>query len=165
MIEEEARGMEVCPEYFGEFPIQDETPWGEPIRLEKLWNGLYWLETRDAGWVLAIAYPMGDDLRDETLELAQLTERDRKSGIDNTCGFRFYRYEASCIPLYELLDYRSKKTWEPKINIPALKNAILDFDPDYARKIFDEDLDLLKEFSYTPGAGISFYQFPPAVPE
>ena len=93
--------MEVCPEYFGEFPIPDETPWGEPIRLEKLWNGLYWLETRDAGWVLAIAYPMGDDLRDETLELAQLTERDRKSGIDNTCGFRFYRYEASCIPLYE----------------------------------------------------------------
>lgn len=130
-------------------------------------NGLVgnWLETRDAGWVLAIAYPMGDDLRDETLELAQLTERDRKSGIDNTCGFRFYRCEASCIPLYELLDYRSKKTWEPKINIPALKNAILDFDPDYARKIFDDDLDLLKEFSYTPGAGTSFYQFPPAVPE
>lgn len=68
---------------------------GEPIRWEKLWNGLYWLETRDAGWVLAMAYPMGDDVRDETLELAQLTERDRKSGIDNTCGFRFYRYEAS----------------------------------------------------------------------
>lgn len=113
--------MEVCPEYFGEFPIPDETPLGEPIRWETLWNGLYWLETRDAGWVLAIAYPMGDDLRDETLELAQLTERDRKSGIDNTCGFRFYRCEASCIPLYELLDYRSKKTWEPKINIPALK--------------------------------------------
>lgn len=51
--------MEVCPEYFGEFPIPDETPLGEPIRWETLWNGLYWLETRDAGWVLAISLPHG----------------------------------------------------------------------------------------------------------
>ena len=57
---EEARafGREVCPEYFGEFPIPEKTPWGPVIRHDRLWNGLYWLETEREGWVLAIAYPL-----------------------------------------------------------------------------------------------------------
>ena len=40
-----ARGMEVCPEYFGEFPIPAETPWGAPIQADKVGNGVFWLKT------------------------------------------------------------------------------------------------------------------------
>lgn len=28
LVEDQARGMEVCPEYFGQFPVPTETPWG-----------------------------------------------------------------------------------------------------------------------------------------
>lgn len=85
-----AFGMEVCPEYFGEFPIPTETPWGLSLRHDRLWNGLYWLETKEAGWILAIAYPLCSDLWDNTLKLAVLNEYDREKGINNTFGYYFY---------------------------------------------------------------------------
>lgn len=57
LAEDRVRGMEVCPEYFGEFPVPVETPWGPILQYDKLWNGIYWLETAEAGWALALAFP------------------------------------------------------------------------------------------------------------
>lgn len=103
--EERMWGMEVCPEYFGEFPVPTETPWGVPAQHERLWNGLYWLKTEQAGWGLAIAYPLWDGLSDLAIDLGELTDYDRQHGIDNTFGYRFYRYTASCIPIYKKVRY------------------------------------------------------------
>ena len=98
-------GMEGCPEYFGAFPVPEETPWGPALRSDCLANGLFWLETAQAGRVLAIAYPLCTNLFDDTLELAHLLPYDQEHGIDATCGYRFYLYEESCRPLFELCQY------------------------------------------------------------
>ena len=150
-------GMEVCPEYFGEFPIPTETPWGPPLRHSYLWNGLYWLETKQAGWALTIAYPLCEDLTYKTKRLGQQTDYDLEHGIDNTYGFRFYTYRSSCLPVFELLQY-ADETWESKINVGALKNAILKFHPDYAEDTpcIPPDMELIM----SPGAGFDFYAFP-----
>ena len=66
LLEVRVRGMEVCPEYFGEFPIPTETPWGAPLQHDRLANGVFWLRTEKAGWVLALAYPICDSLLPET---------------------------------------------------------------------------------------------------
>lgn len=155
-------GMEGCPEYFGEFPIPAETPWGVPLRCERLWNGLYWLETENAGWVLAIAYPLCEDLYEQTLNLATLTEHDRENGIETTLGYRYYTCELSPLPLFELWAY-AEETWAGKIDYAALKNAILESFPDFAQKVYNafarSEAELILP---TPGAGTEFYHFPQA---
>ena len=142
-------GMEVCPEYFGEFPLPTETPWGNAIQHDRLYNGLYWIKTVECGWCLAIAYPLCDDVDEKTLDFALLTDRDRTEGIDNTYGFRFYTYQSSCVPLLELSQF-TKDEWLTKINLPALQNAVVKNFPEYAANA---------ELTWTEGCGVDFYQF------
>lgn len=162
--EEKIWGMEVCPEYFGEFPIPTETPWGIAVQHDRLENGLYWLRTEKVGWVLAIAYPFCSDMSEKAEDLAVLTDYDQRYGIENTLGYRFYTYETSCIPLFELIEYED--VLGGRVNIAALKNAVLKFYPDYAWDvtvgrveghiaIFANEI-----ISETPGVGIDFYCFP-----
>ncbi len=161
LISDRSFGMEICPEYFGEFPIPTETPWGEPLRCEYLRNGLYWLETETLGWVLAVAYPLCCDLWNDTAALAALTEYDRINGVDSTCGYRFFTYETSCLVLFEL-QFGTESAWKEKINNEALQNAILKYYPDYGSgdgyngPIFSTS----EEFRANPDAGIVFYSFP-----
>lgn len=153
-------GMEVCPEYFGEFPIPTETPWGPPLRCQRLWNGLYWLKTAEIGWALAVAYPLCSGLWNDTLELAALTEYDRKNGIETTCGYHFFTYEASCLPLYELL-FSEAEAWSEKINQAALQNAIQKFFPCYGSGdgCNSPNFSIEEQIFFTPGAGFEFYSF------
>lgn len=161
LMEDQARGMEVCPEYFGQFPVPAETPWGPPLRYDRLANGVFWLQTAEAGWILALAYPIGDDLLPKTLEMSVLNPYDRENGIDNTCGFRFFRYEQSCIPLFELLNC-TRQPWCDRINIEALKNTVLASFPDYAQEYNQNCMEALQpaELLHTPGVGTCFYSFP-----
>lgn len=161
LVEVQARGMEVCPEYFGEFPVPTETPWGPLLRHDRLANGIFWLKTADAGWVLALAYPICDDLLIETAETAALNPYDLENGIDNTCGFRFFKYEQSCTPLFELLNC-TRQPWSDRINLAALKNAILASFPDYAQEYNQNCIEACQpaELQHTPDAGICFYSFP-----
>lgn len=163
--EERVYGMEVCPEYFGEFPIPTETPWGITLQYDRLGNGLYWLRTEKVGWVLAIAYPIDSDLSEKAEGFAELTDYDQRHGIKNTLGYRFYTYETSCIPLFELLEFEMS-TWRRRIDTAALKNAVLKFCPDYAWTITAGKVDgrvaifAHEIMSETPGAGTDFYHFP-----
>ena len=161
LLDDEMFGMAICPEYFGEFSIPTETPWGKVLRSDKLWNGIYWLETEEAGWVLAIAEFYCDDLFEKTAQFASLLEYDRKHGIENTLRFRFYTYEMSCLPIYELV-FDAGETWGDKINVAALKNAVVKFHPAYAENFVKENPNVpQEEMPYeTPGAGTSFYRFP-----
>ncbi|EHO26491.1 hypothetical protein HMPREF0995_04760 [Lachnospiraceae bacterium 7_1_58FAA] len=153
-------GMEVCPEYFGEFPIPEETPWGPVLRHDRLFNGLYWLETAEVGWILAIAYPLCSGIWPETLELASLNKYDQENGIDNTCGYRFFTYKVSCLPIYEMIDYDGN-SWGPRINRAALENAVLKFFPNYGSGDGEHSpqFDAGDQIQSTPGAGIDFYNF------
>ena len=153
-------GMEVCPEYFGEFPIPTETPWGPVLRHDRLQNGLYWLETADAGWVLAISYPLCSGLWDATLESAALNQYDRENGIDNTCGYRFYTYEVSCLPIYELIDLEGDP-WEARFNRAALQNAVLKAFPNYGSGdgVHSPKFEPGQQILPTPGVGTDFYHF------
>ena len=51
-------GMELCPDYFGTYPVPPQTPWGFTLRHRPLDNGIYWLETNQCAEVLAVSYPM-----------------------------------------------------------------------------------------------------------
>ena len=136
-------------------------PWGPALRHERLCNGLFWLETAQAGWVLAIAYPLCSELFEETLDRAALTEHDRAQGIHNTCGYRFYSYQTSCLPLYEMLPF-AEDTWGTRIDPAALKNAILKYFPDYGSGDGFSGLQMMEgeRLQETPGAGTDFYRFP-----
>ena len=157
--DDKATGMEVCPEYFGEYPVPTDTPWGRPIRHNRLWNGLCWLKTKQAGWVLAVGYSLCSDLPDNVTASGMLTEDDRKRGINNTCGYRFYTYESSCIPIFWLLDY-AKDTWAQKTNRAALENAILAFFPRYADAYNNLQPSETYRIKPTPDVGTDFYPFP-----
>ena len=150
--------MEVCPEYFGQLPVPTDTPGGPPLRHDRLGNGLYWLETEYAGWVLALAYPIREDLMFHTRVFAALMPTDRERGLDNTFGYCFYPFEVSCIPLFELLEY-GERDWADKIDIAALKNAILKFYPDYLKPDLYERQNR-PSIAATPGTGTDFYRFP-----
>lgn len=160
LASDKAFGMEVCPEYFGEFPIPAETPWGSVLRYDRLWNGLYWLETAKAGWVLAIAYPLCSDIWSGTLDIAALNQYDRENGIDNTCGYRFYTYEMSCLPIYEMINFE-EDTWGPRINRAALENAVLKFFPNYGSGDGERSpkFEAGDQIQPTQGAGTDFYRF------
>lgn len=161
LIEDRLYGMEVCPEYFGEFPVPTETPWGPAIRCDRLWNGLFWLETETAGWVLAIAYPLCSVLFEDTMKLAVQTKSNQEDAVEDPYGYRFYDYRTSCLPLYELMPY-DEDTWGQKIDGAALRNAVLKHFPDYGAE--DErnssDLPAEQRIAPVPGAGIDFYPFP-----
>ena len=95
------------------------------------------------------------------METAALNPYDLEEGIDNTCGFRFFRYEQSCIPLFELLNC-TRQPWSGRINSAALKNAILASFPDYAQEYNRNCIEARQpaELQHTPDAGICFYSFP-----
>lgn len=157
LLADKVFGMEVCPEYFGEFPVPTETPWGLSLRHQRLWNGLYWLETAEVGWVLAVAYPLCSDIWESTLRLASMMEYDRENGIDNTCGYRFFTYRSSCLPIYEML-LLEKDTWGAKIDKAALYHAVMQ---NFPRHLEHEPSILCLEIEQqtTPGAGTEFYHF------
>lgn len=149
--ESRAFGMEICPEYFGAFPVPEKTPWGPVLRHDRLWDGLYWLETKQEGWVLAIAYPLCTILFDDT----------RAFGIqEEKYGYRFYLYRTSCRPLFEMLPY-GEDTWGQKIDGAALQNALLENFPDYGAEDDRNSPDLPPEERILPiqGAGTDFYHF------
>lgn len=161
LAEDRVRGMEVCPEYFGEFPVPVETPWGPILQYDKLWNGIYWLETAEAGWALALAFPFFEDVRENTAALAVSAPSASEGGENSDFAYHFYPYEQSCLPLFELLTY-AEETWAKQINTAALKNAILKCFPDYAREDAEEyaNLPIGEQILFTPGAGTDFYKFP-----
>ncbi len=54
-----AFGRELHPDYFGAFPVPQQTPWGDTLRYKVLTNGLYWIETDICQTVMAVCFPIG----------------------------------------------------------------------------------------------------------
>ena len=126
-----AYGMEVCPEYFGTYPVPSLTPWGYTARHKTIHNGVYWIETDQCVSTLAVCYVIRDNFSEMVLSLSELTEYDKEHGLDNTLGYCFFREADSCLPLLELLQDNDQWDWS-LINRPALMNAVWARFPEYA---------------------------------
>ena len=154
-----ACGMEVCPEYFGEFPIPTETPWGAPVQADKVGNGVFWLKTEQEGWVLSVACPVYDDINLEVQKRSLTMQVGLTKWAGNTCPYQFYPYCASCLLLLELIEF-TNPGWAGKFSMPAIKNAILESFPEYAEWYNQNTSSQKEEIIYTADVGTVFYRFP-----
>lgn len=123
---------EFHPEYFGTYPVPFATPRGYTTRHWILENGIYWIETDRCEEFLAICYPVwSTELSDLAMKVGEQLEHDRISGIHQTLGYIFFSSKVSCIPIYELMQTRSKWT-DTLIDKRALMNKIWKSIPEYA---------------------------------
>lgn len=123
---------EFHPEYFGTYPVPFCTPRGYTTRHWILENGIYWIETDQCEEFLAACYPVwSTELSDLAMQVGEQLEHDRTNGIQHTLGYIFFSSKVSCIPIYELMQTRSK--WiDTLIDKQALMNIIWKSIPEYA---------------------------------
>lgn len=120
-------GMEMCPEYFGEFPVPGVTPWGHTLRHRLLDSGIYYIETSQCEEVLAVCYPVWiTELSNGILGIAEKMPHEGKRG-----GYLYFQ-RAACIAIFELLRTRSTLVASGLIRKPQLMNAIWKYYPEYA---------------------------------
>ena len=75
-------GMELCPEYFGTYPVPFRTPWGCTLRHRPLDAGVYWIETDRCVQVLAVCNPVWE------VELSEwLWELGKAEGPEDKLGY------------------------------------------------------------------------------
>ena len=170
-------GMELHPEYFGEFPVPALTPLGNTTRHRRIDNGIYWIETDQCSQLLAVCQLLCEGLSEAARKLELNVEDEMKKRIDPIARYLFFPQEQYAIPLFELMEAYQ---WSARIDKAALMNAIwLNF-PEYAASynmnehtaqangltLVFEDLDLYEQevspqnmISYTPNAGTEFLKW------
>lgn len=125
-------GMETNPEYFGTYPVPSRTPLGYTLRHKAIDNGVYWIETDQCRRVLAVCSILCDELSDAACALAVHERSDKEEGLTDTITYLFFTKEASCIPVYELMQARKHWWTSGIINRQALENAVWRSYPEYA---------------------------------
>ena len=125
-------GMELCPAYFGAFPVPPYTPWGWTLRHRALDNGIYWIETSQCKTVLAVCHPIWESEFSEYVIQAGKMLASESSDGDKTLGYLFFDENASCTAVFELLKVRSEWLYTGLIRKPELMNAIWERQPSYA---------------------------------
>lgn len=118
-------GMETNPEYFGTYPVPSNTSLGYTLRHKSIDNGVYWIETDQCCRVLAVCSVLCEELSDTAEKLAF-----GKSSPE--LNYLFFTKEASCIPIFELMQARPQWWTSGTINKEALENAIWRYYPEYA---------------------------------
>ncbi len=124
-------GMELCPSYFGLFPVPPYTPWGWTLRHKALDNGVYWLETSQYKTALAVCHPIWSTELSEVVAQAGKKLAYGKAN-DLALGYLFFEKGASCTAIFELLKVRPKWLETGLIRRPELMNAIWRYAPMYA---------------------------------
>lgn len=124
-------GMELCPAYFGTFPVPAYTPWGWTFRHRALDNGIYWIETSRCKTVLAVCNPIWtSELSEGMTRVGKKLAQDR--GDDNDLDYLFFEGDIICAAIFELLKVRSEWLDNSLIRKPELMNAIWTYAPKYA---------------------------------
>lgn len=124
-------GREENPEYFGDFPAPDQTPFGAVIRSRQIIPGVFALATESGAKAVSVCYPIWDgDLTTCTIKLGQQTEYDLAQGIHNTFGNLFFTEETGCLALFELS--LTHEIDAEVVDLTAVKNAVFQFFPEYA---------------------------------
>ena len=70
-------GMEICPAYFGDYPVPSFTPRGFTTRHQKLMRGVFALETDQREKMVALCYPIWNaELPEAVIEAAEQIDVD-----------------------------------------------------------------------------------------
>lgn len=125
-------GMELCPSYFGSFPVPPRTPWGWTLRYKPLDNGVYWMETDQAKTVLAVCHPVWSTEFSDGVKSAGEKLSHGETVDDKQPYYLFFNYETSCAALFELLRTRPQWLSAGLIHKAELMNAIWEYSPMYA---------------------------------
>ena len=98
-------GMEVMPEYFGEFPAPRLTPRGMMLRYKRLMNGVFSVQTDCLDCLLAVCYPIWKCvLTNDCIAMGEQSDYDKQRGIDTTHGYLFFSEDTSSLVFRELAD-------------------------------------------------------------
>lgn len=120
-------GMEVCPDYFGTYPVPAQTPWGYTLRHRPLDSGIYWIETDQCTDVLAVCCPVWD------AELTKgLQELAGRMDHEDNMGYLYFNQNLSCVAIFELMKDRKEWTDLGLVRKAELMNAIWEYQPGYA---------------------------------
>lgn len=124
-------GMELCPAYFGAFPVPPRTPWGWTLRHRALDNGVYWIETSQCKTVLAVCNPVWEaELSEGVIRVGK--KLAYRESDDEELSYLFFEHEISCVAIFELLATREEWLSTGLIRGPELMNAIWKYAPMYA---------------------------------
>lgn len=131
LVDAAMEGMELCPSYFGSFPVPPRTPWGWTLRHRALDNGIYWIETSQSQTVLAVCHPIwSTELSDGVVRTGKTLAHDENG--DTEFSYLFFDYETSCTAIFELLKVRPEWLTTGLIRKAELMNAIWKYAPMYA---------------------------------
>lgn len=83
-------GPEYHPDCFGKYPVPGITPWGYTVRHKAIDNGVYWLETDDCQEILAVCYPIYEELSHWALNLSVSID-DRIPGLPAHWTIAFFK--------------------------------------------------------------------------
>lgn len=124
---------EFFPWYFGGTIPPRSTPFGLTVRVKKVGEGLFFLETDQCRWVLAVSYPIWSiELSEYTLGLGTLCHDDLAALAKQSRYLCFPRER--CAPaIYELLDSPDHRELLRFISsIPVLEAHLWEHFPEYA---------------------------------
>lgn len=140
-------GMELCPDYFGTYPVPLHTPWGFTLRHRPLDNGIYWVETDQCVEVLAVSYPMWEgELSEGVRTIAKTMDHEGE------LGYLYFSKQAACVALFELLRTRPELARLGLIRKAELMNAIWKYYPEYAM-----GFNALEQAGLTDGMNLLLY--------
>ncbi len=124
-------GMELCPTYFGSFPVPPYTPWGWTLRYRALDNGVYWLETSQCKTALAVCHRIwSTEFSDGVAQAGRKLAHNKADDVE--LDYLFFEERASCAAIFELLKVRPEWLETGLIRRPELMNAIWKYAPMYA---------------------------------
>lgn len=125
-------GMELCPAYFGSFPVPPRTPWGWTLRHRPLDNGIYWIETDQGKTVLAVCcHIWSTEFSDGVKQAGRRLSCEEDCDGEKPC-YLFFTQETSCTAIFELLKIRPEWLSTGLIRKTELMNAIWEYAPTYA---------------------------------
>lgn len=125
-------GMELCPVYFGPFPIPPRTPWGWTLRHRPLDNGIYWIETDQGKSVLAVCHHIWSTEFSDGVKQTGKKLSYGEVGDNEEPRYLFFDKETSCTAVFELLKVRPEWLSTGLIRKAELMNAIWKYAPMYA---------------------------------
>lgn len=132
LVDAAMEGMELCPAYFGSFPVPPRTPWGWTLRHKVLDNGIYWMETDQGKSVLAVCHHIwSTEFSDGVKQAGKKLSSEEACDNEEPC-YLFFDKEASCTAIFELLKVRPEWLSTGLIRKAELMNAIWKYAPMYA---------------------------------
>ena len=123
---------EQYPEYFGGLLPPRDTPYGLTTRVKRVAEGVFFVETVQCRWLLALAYPTWKtSIADAAEAFGELCRSD--ASLPEEAQQLFFRRERCTPAIYELLQYYGYECFRPFLRSrEVLETAIYQQCPEYA---------------------------------